>query len=106
MLYKIAVIFIFSFKFLFTLNNTSNPTPAFASNPAIKIEAVIKFSTYNLVIITEDAQFGIKPINPAITGPKILLFIIKLDNVSSPIKCITRFKTNVIISINIKILIG
>ncbi|MNL33931.1 hypothetical protein D3C87_1558680 [compost metagenome] len=34
-------ILIFSFKFLFILNKTINPTPAFASNPAIIDAALI-----------------------------------------------------------------
>ena len=84
--YNKIVIKIFSFKFLFTLNNTSNPTPAFTKSPEIIMLSVTTFSKYNLVSITEEAQFGINPISPASIGPKIKLLARIFEMLSSPIK--------------------
>ena len=56
---------------LLVLNNTSNPTPALTATPDIKTGIEITFSTNNSVNITDEAQFGINPINPAIIGPNI-----------------------------------
>ena len=94
-MYNNNTILIFSFKFLFTLNNTISPTPALTNKPAINVATVIKPSKYNWVIITEAAQFGISPTIPAITGPKIGLLEIKIESVSSPIKCIIVLITNI-----------
>ena len=84
----------FSFSFLFVLNSTASPTPAPVNNPAIILPADIKFSKYIFVIITDAAQFGINPINPAITGPNIFLFNNKFEMFSSPIKY-----TNILIKV-------
>jgi len=60
---------IFCFRFLFILNNTSRPAPAFANKPPISEPKLIIFDKYSSVIITDEAQFGINPINAATTGP-------------------------------------
>ena len=73
-LYKIPTILKFSFNPLLILNNTANPTPAPVNSPAIKLDTDITFSKYMFVKITDAAQFGIRPINPAIIGPIIGLF--------------------------------
>ena len=91
--------------FLFVLNSTNNPTPAFTATPEIKIGIEITFSINNSVIITEDAQFGINPISPAIIGPNITFLLIKCAIVSSPIYVITPLSISVIININIVIFI-
>ena len=69
--YTIKTIFIFSFMFLFVLNNTASPTPAPVSKPDIMLAADITFSRYIFVKITDAAQFGIRPIRLATIGPKI-----------------------------------
>ena len=95
-----AVIFIFSFTFLFDLNSTRIPIPEPTNKPAIIEPKLIKFDRYNSVIITEPAQFGINPnkadTNIPIKGTLAIAFAI----LSSPIKCISVFITNVIIIIN------
>lgn len=90
----------FSFIFLFVLNNTSSPTPAFTATPDIKTGIDITFSTNSSVNITDDAQFGINPISPAIIGPNTRFWLIKFAIASSPINVITPFITNVIKNIN------
>ena len=84
--YSRTVILIFSLTPLFVLNNTASPTPAPTNSPAIIVPTDIIFSKYICVIITDEAQFGIKPIKPDIIGPNIGLSSIKLAMVSSPIK--------------------
>lgn len=84
--YNKTTILVFSFMFLFTLNKTNIPNPAFTSNPASIVAILITFVKYNFVRITDDAQFGINPINPAIIGPNTGLFSIKFDKLSSPTK--------------------
>ena len=69
------------------------------SNPEIIVAADITFSKYICVNITEDAQFGINPIIPAITGPNIGWFLKNPAIVSSPIKYITKFIIKVLITI-------
>ncbi len=54
---------------LFVLHNTKTPTPAPTNNPESNVEIVIPPDKYNCVRITEEAQFGINPIIPAIIGP-------------------------------------
>lgn len=101
--YNVETILIFSFKFLFILNNTIIPSPEFTSSPPISVPSPITLLTNSSVNITEDAQFGISPISPAKIGPSIGLFKIKLAKVSFPITCNTRFKTIETISIKINI---
>ena len=88
--------------FLFILNSISNPAPDPTNRPAINDPKFIIPDRYNSVIITEEAQFGIKPINDAITGSKIELSDIKFFNVSSPkivtIILIIRVKINIYIN--------
>ena len=55
----------FSFKLELTLNKTNKPTPAPASSPDIILPKLIKPDKYNSLIITDAAQFGIKPIREA-----------------------------------------
>ena len=99
-------IIIFSFIcFLFVLNNTNKPTPAPVNNPAISDAILITFSIYKLVIITDAAQFGIKPIKLEIIGPKKILFFINVSIVCSPITPIRALIINVIITIYPVILI-
>ena len=69
---------IFSFKFLFCLKRTNNPTPEPDSSPAIQLPKVITFSKYSSVMITLEAQFGISPIILVNIGERILLFSVKL----------------------------
>ena len=69
---------------MFTLNNTSNPTPEPVSNPAIKDGNVITLFKYNSVSSTLAAQFGIRPIRPDKKGLKILFFKNNLLKKSSP----------------------
>ena len=90
----------FSFTFLFVLNNTNVPTPAFTKTPVINIGIEIIFSINNSVNITDDAQFGINPISPAIIGPKMKLLLITFEIVSSPTRFITQFIINVVTNIN------
>lgn len=101
--YSVETISIFSFKFLFILNNTIIPSPEFTSSPPISVPSPITLLTNSSVNITEDAQFGISPISPAKIGPSIGLFKIKLAKVSLPITCNTRFKAIETISIKINI---
>ena len=84
--YNKTTIPIFSFILLFVLNNTASPTPAPVNNPDIILPSEITFSKYIFVIITDAAQFGIKPINEAIIGPTTGLFSIQPAIVSSPTK--------------------
>lgn len=51
-----------------TLNNTIQPTPAPVLNPAINAPKLIAFDKYSCDKIIEDAQLGMSPSNPAITG--------------------------------------
>lgn len=44
------------------LNSNSNPKPAFVESPEINAPKVNIFFKYNITIITEVPQFGIKPI--------------------------------------------
>ena len=60
---------IFCFKFLFILNNTNRPVPAFANKPPINEPKLMIFDRYNSVILTDEAQFGIRPISAATIGP-------------------------------------
>ena len=105
MKYNKITILAFSFIFLFTLNNINNPTPAPTSSPESIVASVITFPKYNCVNITDEAQFGINPTNPAIVGPSSQLLSIKLDKASSPTICITVFNIKVIISMYTNILI-
>ena len=84
--YNNPTIIIFFFIPLFALNNTASPTPDPTNNPEIIVAAEITFSKYICVKITDEAQLGIKPINPAIIGAKIGLFSINPAITSSPIK--------------------
>ena len=88
---------------MLTLNNTSNPKPAFTSNPEIIVERGITPDKLSCVKITDEAQFGISPTKLARIGPKILLLLKILLIVSSPIKCINKFsiKDTIIINTNI-----
>ena len=74
MQYNNVIILIFSFAFLFTLQSINIPTPAPTNSPDIIVAIFITFSKYNWVNITDDAQFGINPTNPAIIGSSNLLF--------------------------------
>ena len=103
MKYNIETIFIFSFKFLFILNNTISPSPEFTSSPPINVPNPITLLTNSSVSITDDAQFGISPISPAIIGPSIGLFKISPARVSFPITCNIKFSTIETISIKINI---
>ena len=44
-----------------------------------------KYEAHHRVKITDEAQFGIRPISPATNGWKILPDINNFDNISSPI---------------------
>ena len=71
--YNRATIPMFSFSLLFVLNKTASPTPAPVNSPAIMLPSEITFSKYIFVIITDAAQFGIKPINDVIIDIKTQL---------------------------------
>ena len=88
------------------MKSTNSPTPALTATPEINIGIEITFSINNSVKITDEAQFGINPINPAITGPNITLLLIKCDILSSPINLIIPFKIRVITNIKIAIFIA
>ena len=92
---------IFSFKFLFVLNNTMSATPLPVRSPDKRDAKSIILLKYNCVIITLDAQFGNSPTRLEINGENILPFKKIFDILSSPNKYITEFKINVIININI-----
>ena len=94
--YSVIVIVIFSFKFLFDLYRIRIPTPDPTSRPAIIVPKLIRFDKYNSVIITELAQFGIRPIKQEIATPKIGRSKIRLATVSSPIKNINVLIANVL----------
>ena len=68
------------------------PTPAFTNSPPIIIAKLKTPDKYNSVNITEEAQFGIKPISPPISVPNIGLFSISPPNLSSPTNSIIIFK--------------
>ena len=87
-MYRPNTIFIFSFWLWFTLNSTSNPTPAFTSNPPIIIGNENIFDKYSSVKATDDAQFGISPIRHAINILNIGSFAVREYSVSSPINSI------------------
>ena len=71
---KIPKIMKFSFFTLFTLNKIKIPIPEFTNKPAIIPPTLMIFPRYNCVNMTEEAQFGIKPIKLVIKGP-IKLFL-------------------------------
>ena len=71
--------------FLLDRNKTSKPTPDPTNNPDNIVGVLITLDRYNSVNTTEEAQFGINPITPAITGPKKVVLFKKLDKESSPI---------------------
>ena len=50
-------------------------------------------------MITDEAQFGISPINAEIIGPNSFEFDMKLDKVSSPIKLMIIFTIKLNINI-------
>ena len=84
--YSVPVILRFSLIFLFDLNNTNIPIPEPTRRPAIIEPKLIKLLKYNSVIITEPAQFGIKPNKLATNIPTIGALAIALAITSSPIK--------------------
>ena len=93
-------IFKFSFKSLFTLNNTNIPIPEPTSRPPIIEPKEITCSRYSCVNTTDPAQFGINPKSPAIIGPTTGIFKTKFAKFSSPINSTIIFTINVIIIIN------
>lgn len=60
--------------FLLDLNNTNTPTPELVKSPEINELNDMAFPINNSVKITEEAQFGINPINEVIKGANMLLF--------------------------------
>ena len=79
---KISKIIIFSFKFLFCLNSTSNPKPDPDKSPEIQLPNGSTSCKYSSVITTLDAQFGIKPIKLDKIGLIILLLYTKVFKIS------------------------
>lgn len=59
---------IFSFKFLFSLNNTIRAVPLPVKSPAINEDKLIALFKYNSVSITLAPQFGISPTRLVING--------------------------------------
>ena len=93
----------FSFKFLLYLNSTNKAIPLLTKSPEINEPNDIALFKNSSVIITLEAQLGIRPIKLITNGPKRLSFknideIIVLSKVSI-IKVITKLIRN----INIKI---
>lgn len=99
---NINKIMMFSLIFLFCLNNINNPNPEPVRSPEMQLPKGIIFSRYNCVIITLDAQLGIKPIRLDIMGLNILLLLMNVVNVSLSI---IIFNKIFIIRINIDIFI-
>ena len=89
--YNSPAIVKFCFICLFDLNNTKIPIPEPTNNPAIIEPRLIKFDKYNSVIITEPAQFGIKPNNADTNIPTKGTLAIAFEMFSSPIKCTMVF---------------
>ena len=73
-LYKIVIIFIFSFKLGFDLNNIKSATPLLVNKPDIVDPKGRRLFKYNSVIKMLEPQFGIKPISPLINGVNQLFF--------------------------------
>lgn len=90
-------IIIFSFIFLFCLNNINRPKPDPDSNPAIQLPKGIICSKYNSVITILDTQLGI---NPRILDNIGLIILLSLINVISVSESITKFNIMFIIKIN------
>ena len=63
----------FSFIFLFVLNNSKIPNPLPGNSPENNCPIVINLDRYNSVIITLLAQFGIRPIRLAKKYVKMFL---------------------------------
>ena len=101
---RIISIVIFSFKFLFLLNNTKSPTPAPEHNPATSDPNEIIPFKKPCVKITDAAQFGISPIKDAIKGWIKLSFKKREVNFSSPVISIARLKIKDAINTNKNIL--
>ena len=81
------------------------PSPEFTNNPPINVPIPITPLTNNSVKTTDDAQFGIRPTIPAITGPSIGLFNISPAKTSSPTVSKTKFNKSDMININKKLCI-
>ena len=64
--YIIDRIVMFSFMFLLFLNYSNMPSPLPVKSPLKSVPIVIRLDKYNSVIITLDAQLGIRPIKLAI----------------------------------------
>ena len=74
----------FSFIFLFDLNNTNRAVPLLDRRPASSAGNDIALFKYNSVRITLAPQLGINPISEVINEPKILFLRRILDSNSSP----------------------
>ena len=83
--YSINTIKIFSFIFLFPLNNTIIAVPLPVNSPHINDEIFIALFKYNSVNITLAPQLGINPIILVTNGPNIVSFRNNFDKKSSPI---------------------
>ena len=83
---SVSTINMFSLTFLFSLNSTNIPIPAFTQRP-VTIDPKLNIPPiYISVKITEDAQFGISPTRSANSGWKAELVFKKLAILFSPIK--------------------
>lgn len=72
--YNKHIINMFSFIFLFSLNNTISAVPLPVNKPAInedKLIALFKYSSVNIILAP---QLGISPIRLVINGPSMVPF--------------------------------
>ena len=75
-----------------TLNNISIPTPLPTKRPDKQEPKLIALERYISVIITLEAQFGIRPTTPAKIGAKILFLSNSFARISSPKNSIAKLR--------------
>ena len=90
----------FSRRRLFVLNSTSRPSPEPESSPASAGPAPIMPSIYRCVIMTDEAQFGIRPMSAAAASPSTGSESSQPETVFSPIIYIMIFIASVATKIN------
>ena len=81
---KVKVINIDFLIFFLSLNKNTKPKPALEINPAKVAENVRISETYKSLIITLEAQLGIKPTRPDSSGVKYTLLFKKSLMLASP----------------------
>ena len=83
-----------SFVFGLTLNNTSIPIPEFTNSPAHTAGKLKRFSRYNCVSNTLEAQLGINPVKVQRNMEALGYFKRKMRKVSMPMHSIAVFNNS------------